>query len=71
MSTKATPRALVPFLRAAVDIGRDVEGGTAIEYGLIAAFIVVAVIGVVPNVMDALISLPLAALLSAFGEALS
>lgn len=71
MSKKATPRFLFPLLRSAADIGRDLKGGTAIEYGLIAAFIVLALLGVMPNVMDALISLPLSALLSAFADALS
>jgi Flp pilus assembly pilin Flp len=71
MSKRATPRFLFPLLRATIDIGQDVEGGTAIEYGLIAAFIVLALLGVMPNVMDALINLPLSSLLSALANALS
>jgi pilus assembly protein Flp/PilA len=50
---------------------RNNEGGVAIEYGLIAALIVVAILGVLGDVSDALIGLPLGAIIDALSNAVS
>lgn len=47
------------------------EGAVAIEYGLIAALIVLVVIGALVQLGDSLVSLPLPKLIDAFTEALS
>lgn len=49
----------------------DESGATAIEYGLIAALIVIAIIGVLGDVRDALVGLPLSTLINALAAAVS
>lgn len=58
------PRALSALLT-------DVEGATAVEYGLIAALVTVGLIGALRNVREALFALPLGTLSEVFAAALS
>jgi Flp pilus assembly pilin Flp len=60
-----------PVLQMLAHLGRNNEGGVAIEYGLIAALIVVAILGVLGEVSDALIGLPLGAIINALSNAVS
>ena len=49
----------------------DESGAIAIEYGLLAALIALAVLGTIVQLGDALFGLPLQLLIDAFGAALS
>jgi Flp pilus assembly pilin Flp len=55
----------------ASDLLREVSGAVALEYGLIASLIIVAILGSLVAVRDALVNLPLQALVDAFIGALS
>lgn len=50
---------------------RSDDGGTAIEYGLIAAMIAMTIIGALQELGGTLLGLPLPALIAAFDSALS
>jgi Flp pilus assembly pilin Flp len=49
----------------------DESGAVAIEYGLIAALIVLAILGTIIQLRDSLVGLPLQLLIDAFNAALS
>lgn len=57
--------------RGAVDLWQETTGAVALEYGLIAALIAVAILGTLVEVRDALVGLPLQAVIDAFVNALS
>lgn len=55
----------------AVDLWQETGGAVALEYGLIAALIAVALIGSLVGLRDSLVGLPLQSLIDAFVNALS
>jgi Flp pilus assembly pilin Flp len=57
--------------RRAVDLWQDTCGAIAVEYGLIAALIALAVIGSITQLGETLFGLPLQALVDAFVGSLS
>lgn len=69
MRSKHAPRSLP--VRSVGDLIDDIRGGTVIEYALIAGLIAVALIGALSNVREALIGLPMGAIIDAFAGALS
>ena len=52
--------------RNAVDLCQEASGAVAVEYGLIAALIMVAILGTIVQVGDALFGLPFQLLIDAF-----
>jgi hypothetical protein len=54
-----------------VDLWQDATGAVAIEYGLIAALIVLAILGSIIQLGETLFGLPLPLLVDAFEAALS
>jgi Flp pilus assembly pilin Flp len=54
-----------------VDFWQETTGAVAIEYGLIAALIVLAILGTIIQLGDTLFGLPLQLLVNAFTGALS
>jgi Flp pilus assembly pilin Flp len=54
-----------------VDLWQEAAGSVAIEYGLIAALIVLAILGSIVQLGEALLGLPLQLLVDAFEAALS
>jgi Flp pilus assembly pilin Flp len=54
-----------------VDFWQETTGAVAIEYGLIAALIVLAILGTIDQLGDTLFGLPLQLLVNAFTGALS
>ena len=71
MSMLATQERLLAERPGFRQIGGDAKGAVAIEYGLIAALIVIAIIGVLGDVRDALVGLPLSTLINALAAAVS
>jgi Flp pilus assembly pilin Flp len=65
-----TPGPRLPRLRG-LTLLTDESGAVAIEYGLIAALIVVAILGTIVQLRDSLVGLPLQLLIDAFNAALS
>jgi len=59
-----------PIVRSAAELWRETSGGTAIEYGLICALIVLVIIGALVKVRDSLIGLPMQSLIDAIKAAL-
>jgi Flp pilus assembly pilin Flp len=57
--------------RNAVDFWQDTSGAVALEYGLIAALIAVAIIGTLVQLSESLVGLPLQSLIDAFIAATS
>ncbi len=68
---RRSPRASSGLQAVSELLGKDVEGATAIEYGLIAALIAVALIGTLENLRDSLLALPMGTLMNAIAGALS
>jgi Flp pilus assembly pilin Flp len=69
MSRRANPALATPPTLHRLCTGSD--GSVAVEYALIAALIVVAIIGVLGDVRDALVGLPLGSLIDTFANAIS
>jgi Flp pilus assembly pilin Flp len=65
---KSLPR---PRWQSALTQLADESGAVAIEYGLIAALIVLAILGTIIQLRDSLVGLPLQLLIDAFDAALS
>jgi hypothetical protein len=57
--------------RSAVDVWQETSGAVALEYGLIAALIAVAILGSIVQLSESLVGLPLQSLIDAFIAALS
>jgi len=57
--------------RGAVDLRQETTGAVALEYGLTAALIAVAILGTLVEVRDALVGLPLQSVIDALVNALS
>lgn len=57
--------------RNAVELWQEATGAVALEYGLIAALIAVAILGSLVEVRDALVGLPLQSVVDALINALS
>lgn len=57
--------------RNTVGLWQEATGAVALEYGLIAALIAVAILGSLVEVRDALVGLPLQSVIDAFVAALS
>jgi Flp pilus assembly pilin Flp len=71
MSSSGSLKRFSPVLQMLASLRRNATGGVAIEYGLIAALIVTAIIGVLGDISDALIGLPLGAIIDALSNAIS
>ena len=56
---------------SAFDLWQQTSGAVALEYGLIAALIAVAIIGSIVELGDALLGLPLESIIGAFVAALT
>lgn len=65
-----SPRAL-SLPRSIRVLTASTDGGTAIEYALIAGLVTIVIVGALGEVADALVGLPLSALIDAFASALS
>ncbi len=59
------------FGQNAINLWQETSGGVAIEYGLIAALIAVAIIGSLVGLRDALVGLPLQTIIDAIAGVLS
>jgi Flp pilus assembly pilin Flp len=72
MMERTMSRRARPVLAAAPRrrLSSDADGGVALEYGLIAALIVVAIIGVLGDLSEALVGLPLSSLITTFANAI-
>jgi Flp pilus assembly pilin Flp len=72
MMERTMSRRVRPVLAAAPRrrLSSDADGGVALEYGLIAALIVVAIIGVLGDLSEALVGLPLSSLITTFANAI-
>jgi Flp pilus assembly pilin Flp len=70
---KSAARTFLPRLPWQDALARlaDETGAVALEYGLIAALIAVAILGTIIQLRDALVGLPLQSLIDAFTGALS
>jgi Flp pilus assembly pilin Flp len=71
MSSSGSLKRFPLVLQMLASLRRNAAGGVAIEYGLIAALIVAAIIGVLHDLSDALIGLPLSSLVDALAGAIS
>jgi Flp pilus assembly pilin Flp len=75
MTVKAPCRRTLPrarrFGQNAINLWQETSGGVAIEYGLIAALIAVAIIGSLVGLRDALVGLPLQTIIDAIAGVLS
>jgi Flp pilus assembly pilin Flp len=67
MSRIAISRAVSAVLAPAARLLPATAGGTTIEYALLLALLTLVIIGALGNVGDALIALPLPALVAAIG----
>ena len=59
-----------PIVRNAAELWRENGGGTAVEYGLICALIVLVIIGALVKVRESLIGLPMQSLIDAIAAVL-
>ena len=66
-----TMRTVCRIGQHAIDFWHEASGATAIEYGLIAALIAVAIIGAIINLGETLLGFPLQSLSDAITGALS
>jgi Flp pilus assembly pilin Flp len=57
--------------RSTIDLWHQANGAVALEYGLIAALIAVAILGALGEVRDALVGLPLQSVIDALMSVLS
>jgi Flp pilus assembly pilin Flp len=71
MSSSGSLKRCPPVLQMLANLRANGQGGVAIEYGLIAALIVAAIIGVLGDLSDALVGLPLSSLVDALADAIS